>query len=92
MRFVLAIVSFLLAAVLIGAGMAGLAALRYFVPTILTSPASFAFARSELFTWSARWWSSDSQSAPLVRCAVARRCREHRTAASMRDSPKHCRA
>ena len=45
------------ALVLIAAATAGLGAVRYFVPTIVTNPGSTAFSRSELFGWSARWWS-----------------------------------
>lgn len=45
------------AIVLIAAGTLGLGAIRYFAPSILANPASTAFARSELFEWSARWWS-----------------------------------
>lgn len=45
------------ALVLIGAALAGFAVIRAFVPEIAFNPAASAFPRSELFTWSARWWS-----------------------------------
>jgi hypothetical protein len=43
--------------VLAAAGAAGLVLIHHFAPSVLVHPASFAFARSELFAWSAKWWS-----------------------------------
>ena len=45
------------ALVLLGAALTGFGAIICFVPSMARSPESSAFARSELFTWSARWWS-----------------------------------
>jgi hypothetical protein len=43
--------------VLLIGGILGAAAVEYFAPDLITSPASPAFPRSDLFGWSARWWS-----------------------------------
>jgi hypothetical protein len=43
--------------VLAAAGAAGLVLVHRFAPAVLLRPASLAFARSELFAWSAKWWS-----------------------------------
>ena len=45
------------ALVLIGAALAGFGAIRHFVPAVAVNPGASAFPRSELFAWSARWWS-----------------------------------
>ena len=44
-------------AVLAVAAAAGLALIALFAPAVLLRPESVAFARSELFAWSAKWWS-----------------------------------
>jgi len=36
---------------------AGLVLIHRFAPAVLLDPGSLAFARSELFAWSAKWWS-----------------------------------
>ena len=43
--------------VLAAAAAAGLVFISLFAPAILLRPGSLAFPRSELFAWSARWWS-----------------------------------
>jgi hypothetical protein len=43
--------------VLAAAAAAGLVLIRHFAPAVLLGPGSLAFARSELFAWSAKWWS-----------------------------------
>jgi hypothetical protein len=43
--------------VLAGAAAAGLVLIHGFAPAVLLSPASLAFPRSDLFAWSAKWWS-----------------------------------
>jgi hypothetical protein len=43
--------------VLVAAAAAGLALIHHFAPAVLLRPGSFAVARSELFAWSAKWWS-----------------------------------
>jgi hypothetical protein len=43
--------------VLAAAAAAGLVLIHHFAPAVLLRPGSFAFARSELFAWSAKWWS-----------------------------------
>jgi len=43
--------------VLAAAGAAGLVLIHSFAPVVLLRPGSLAFARSELFAWSAKWWS-----------------------------------
>ncbi len=43
--------------VLAAAAAAGLVLIRHFAPAVLLHPGSLAFARSELFAWSAKWWS-----------------------------------
>jgi hypothetical protein len=48
-----AITGFVLAA----AAAAGLVLIHLFAPAVLARPGSLAFARSELFAWSAKWWS-----------------------------------
>src|SRR6185436_19231229 len=43
--------------VLGAAAAAGLVLIHRFAPAVLLNPGSLAFARSELFAWSAKWWS-----------------------------------
>jgi hypothetical protein len=43
--------------VLAAAAAAGFVLIHHFAPAVLLRPGSFAFARSELFAWSAKWWS-----------------------------------
>jgi hypothetical protein len=43
--------------VLAAAAAAGLILIHEFAPAVLLRPGSLAFARSELFAWSAKWWS-----------------------------------
>ena len=45
------------ALVLLGAAIAGVGAIRAFVPAVAANPQASAFSRSDLFAWSARWWS-----------------------------------
>jgi len=45
------------ALVLIAAALAGLGIVGCLVPEVMTRPSATAFPRSELFDWSARWWS-----------------------------------
>ncbi len=45
------------ALVLLGAAIAGVVAIRAFVPAVAANPQASAFSRSDLFAWSARWWS-----------------------------------
>lgn len=43
--------------VLAAAAAAGLLLVHLFAPAVLLRPGSVAFARADLFTWSAKWWS-----------------------------------
>jgi hypothetical protein len=43
--------------VLAATGVAGVMLVRHLLPAVLSSPASLAVPRAELFAWSARWWS-----------------------------------
>ncbi|HVR72543.1 MAG TPA: hypothetical protein VMT87_17040 [Vicinamibacteria bacterium] len=43
--------------VLAAAAAAGLVLVHLFAPAVLLRPGSVAFARADLFTWSAKWWS-----------------------------------
>ena len=45
------------ALVLAVAGVVGMALISRFAPAVLLRPESLAVARSELFAWSAKWWS-----------------------------------
>jgi hypothetical protein len=42
---------------LAAAAAAGLALIHHFAPSVILRPGPLAFARSELFAWSAKWWS-----------------------------------
>ena len=43
--------------VLAAAAGAGLVLIHHFAPAVLLRPGSLAFARADLFAWSAKWWS-----------------------------------
>ena len=43
--------------VVIGAGVIGLAAVRLLLPDVVARAETLAFPRTDLFSWSAKWWS-----------------------------------